>query len=100
MSDTTIPAAACSRCGGWTGYGGMSQHSDSMELLLGRTGCLCGKINALEAKIQRFEDTMSELRSHGTAASLDCRTMRVCESNSSFSRKELRSLREIIKAQV
>jgi len=36
-----IPAAACQRCGGWTGYGGMSQHSLSSKLVQGRRGCTC-----------------------------------------------------------
>ncbi len=38
---TNIPAAACGRCGGWTGHGGMSQHRFSEEKVLGRTGCTC-----------------------------------------------------------
>jgi hypothetical protein len=38
---TTIPAAACSRCGGWTSFGGMSQYSKSSTPVLGRTGCTC-----------------------------------------------------------
>ena len=99
MSDTTIPAAACPRCGGWTNTGGMSQHSDSQELVLDRTGCLCGKINRLEAQLGRFEVAMSELRSRGTSASMDCREMRVCESNSGHIRQELRSIRETISNQ-
>ena len=99
MSDTTIPAAACPRCGGWTNTGGMSQHSDSQELVLDRTGCLCGKINSLEAQLGRLEDTMAELRSYGTSASLDCRQMRVCESNSGHIRQEIRSIRETISKQ-
>ena len=36
-----VPAAACPRCGGWTGYGGMSQHSTSTVPVIGRTGCVC-----------------------------------------------------------
>ena len=36
-----VPAAACPRCGGWTGYGGMSQHSTSTVPVMGRTGCVC-----------------------------------------------------------
>ena len=96
MGNSTIPAAACRRCGGWTNYGGMSQHSDSQELVLDRTGCLCGKINRLEAELGRHEVTMAELRSYGTSASLDCRQMRVCESNSSHIRQELRDISETI----
>jgi len=38
---TNIPAAACPRCGGWTGSGGMSQHRNSKTPVLGRTGCTC-----------------------------------------------------------
>jgi hypothetical protein len=37
----TRPAAACPRCGGWTSFGGMSQHSDPKKLHLGRFGCNC-----------------------------------------------------------
>jgi len=36
-----VPAAACWRCGGWTAYGGCSQHSNSYERVDGRTGCTC-----------------------------------------------------------
>ena len=36
---TNIPAAACSRCGGWTGFGGMSQYSQTRLRVIGRTGC-------------------------------------------------------------
>lgn len=37
------PAAACPRCGGWTGHGGMSQYSHYRGRLkyMGRGGCLC-----------------------------------------------------------
>lgn len=38
---TNIPAAACSKCGGWTGFGGMSQYAHSTEKVLDRTGCIC-----------------------------------------------------------
>jgi len=40
---TNIPAAACKRCGGWTSFGGMSQHRDSETPVMGRTGCTCFK---------------------------------------------------------
>ena len=36
-----IPAAACPRCGGWTSFGGMSQHSKATTPVSGRTGCTC-----------------------------------------------------------
>lgn len=36
-----IPAAACPRCGGWTTFGGMSQHATATKPVLGRTGCTC-----------------------------------------------------------
>ena len=36
---TNIPAAACKRCGGWTSFGGCSQHFESKTPVLGRTGC-------------------------------------------------------------
>jgi hypothetical protein len=36
-----VPAAACPRCGGWTGHGGMAQHSHAKKPVLGRTGCAC-----------------------------------------------------------
>lgn len=36
-----VPAAACNRCGGWTGFGGMSQYATSLTKVLGRTGCTC-----------------------------------------------------------
>jgi len=38
---TDIPAAACNRCGGWTPMGGMSQYSNSLIPITGRTGCTC-----------------------------------------------------------
>ena len=38
---STVPAAACRCCGGWTGCGGMSQYRNSAERVLGRTGCYC-----------------------------------------------------------
>jgi len=38
---TSIPAAACPRCGGWTTYGGCSQHAASLVPVAGRTGCVC-----------------------------------------------------------
>ena len=38
---TNIPAAACGKCGGWTDFGGMSQHADSKVPVSGRTGCTC-----------------------------------------------------------
>lgn len=38
---TDIPAAACNKCGGWTSFGGMSQHSKTTTPVLGRTGCTC-----------------------------------------------------------
>ena len=34
-----VPAAACSGCGGWTTYGGMSQYYRSEEKVQGRYGC-------------------------------------------------------------
>jgi hypothetical protein len=47
---TNIPKAACSRCGGWTAYGGCSQYANSAVRFLGRTGCHCNN-NALRAKL-------------------------------------------------
>lgn len=38
-----IPAAACQKCGGWTSFGGMSQHSKSTVPVMGRTGCTCSQ---------------------------------------------------------
>jgi hypothetical protein len=38
---TNIPAAACSTCGGWTSWGGMSHHSHSKTPVYDRTGCTC-----------------------------------------------------------
>jgi len=35
------PAAACRRCEGWTGFGGMAQFSHATEPVMGRTGCTC-----------------------------------------------------------
>ena len=37
-----IPAAACPRCGGWTQFGGMSQHAEATTPVIGRTGCNAG----------------------------------------------------------
>lgn len=37
----STPGAACSRCGGWTSSGGMSQHARSKVAVLGRKGCAC-----------------------------------------------------------
>ena len=39
----SIPAAACQRCGGWTGVGGMSQFRDAKVPVMGRIGCTCYK---------------------------------------------------------
>jgi hypothetical protein len=39
---TKIPAAACPRCGGWTQFGGMSQHAEATTPVLERTGCNAG----------------------------------------------------------
>jgi len=39
-----VPAAACPRCGGWTPFGGCSQHSNSEVPVHGRTGCNCGSV--------------------------------------------------------
>lgn len=36
---TDIPAAACGYCGGWTNYGGMSQHANTEKPYKGRMGC-------------------------------------------------------------
>ena len=49
-----VPAAACNRCGGWTGFGGMSQHRESARKVLGRTGCVCNnsKLREKVAAIQ------------------------------------------------
>lgn len=44
-----IPAAACPKCGGWTSFGGMSQHSNSTVPVDGRTGCTCNKTSGLNA---------------------------------------------------
>jgi len=41
LNETKTPAAACPRCGGWTGFGGMSQHSQSTIPVMGRLGCSC-----------------------------------------------------------
>jgi hypothetical protein len=41
---TDIPAAACGVCGGWTGYGGMSQYEYSDVPEYGRTGCVCYRL--------------------------------------------------------
>jgi hypothetical protein len=38
-----LPAAACGLCGGWTCFGGMSQHAKSDVPVDGRTGCVCGR---------------------------------------------------------
>lgn len=38
---SSVPAAACPRCGGWTSSGGMSQYAKSSTPVLGRTGCSC-----------------------------------------------------------
>jgi len=36
-----IPAAACRKCGGWTDFGGMSQHFNKSTPVMNRTGCDC-----------------------------------------------------------
>ena len=33
------PAASCPKCGGWTSFGGMSQHYESTSPVMGRFGC-------------------------------------------------------------
>lgn len=38
---TEAPAAACGRCGGWTSFGGMSQHAKATTPVQGRVGCSC-----------------------------------------------------------
>lgn len=35
------PAAACGVCGGWTAFGGMSQHHRTTTPVMGRFGCVC-----------------------------------------------------------
>lgn len=42
---TNIPAAACRVCGGWTSQGGMSQHAEAVEPVMGRTGCTGPHVN-------------------------------------------------------
>ena len=44
---------------------------------------------SLKARLDDYDATIKELRSYGSAAMLDCRKMRICESNSSFIRTEL-----------
>ena len=43
---TKVPAAACSKCGGWHSRGGMKQYANStVPVVAGgyaRTGCTCG----------------------------------------------------------
>ena len=34
-------AAACMKCGGWTSFGGMSQHHKTTVPVMGRLGCIC-----------------------------------------------------------
>ena len=59
---TTVPAAACPRCGGWTSYGGMSQHSHNLtERVLGRTGCLCGARNQAQAVVAQAKARLAYL---------------------------------------
>nr|BAR33182.1 hypothetical protein [uncultured Mediterranean phage uvMED] len=41
------PKAACHRCGGWTRYGGMSQHGLSTWPVLGRIGCICNRFHSM-----------------------------------------------------
>lgn len=36
-------AAACKACGGWTAFGGMSQHANATYPVAGRIGCNCTK---------------------------------------------------------
>lgn len=48
------PAAACMQCGGWTGFGGMSQYSEAVEPVEGRSGCICHNAE-LNAKIEDAE---------------------------------------------
>lgn len=36
-----VPVAACGTCGGWTHWGGMSQHRQTLKPVMGRYGCLC-----------------------------------------------------------
>lgn len=52
MAKKKIPAAACPRCGGWTSYGGMSQHAGSLVPVQGRTGCTCSLEREVEAAFE------------------------------------------------
>lgn len=46
-SPPSTPAAACTRCGGWTAFGGMSQYAHSKVPVHGRVGCACHTLAAL-----------------------------------------------------
>jgi len=51
---------------------------------------------SVRAKLTQHETAIKELRSHGTAAMLDCREMRVRENNASYCRKRLRAIKDIL----
>jgi hypothetical protein len=51
-----IPAAACYGCGGWTRFGGMSQHGYAVKPVDGRTGCRCQARNVRNAIDKALRD--------------------------------------------
>ena len=56
---TLHPAAACGRCGGWTSFGGMSQHSTTHVPVNGRFGCVCNDSQLsmrIIARLNRLSD--------------------------------------------
>ena len=69
-----IPAAACPRCGGWTSFGGCSQHSQSRTLVLDRTGCRC-KENGTRERVhvdgQATQAPFERIAGKGTLVSVE-----------------------------
>jgi len=51
------------------------------------------EIAILEADIASCDETITELRSYGASWALDCREMRIAESNRMHANRKLRELR-------
>lgn len=63
-----VPAAACPRCGGWTSFGGCSQHSNSIVPVMGRTGCTCQMSATKKAMVRIVRDLREHERMDREAA--------------------------------
>jgi len=64
------PVASCPKCGGWTAFGGMSQHRSSTTPAMGRLGCevACRTIDAAtEKKLKETFDFYDRMNKYNNA---------------------------------